>query len=150
MFKSIPRGWRLVASCASALTLGIAALTVAPAADAAVYQCVGAQFKLYDNWNGGGVSGGGRQARLQNHGQAYCLDSISTYHWNNGHGAKPGLIALSGTGRRLGPWQAVGASGQGGTANVDWTATPSSAGRPVLISGTYHCSDSSPSTWSQD
>jgi hypothetical protein len=49
----------------------------------------------------------------------------------------------------LGPWQAVGSSGQGGAPNVNWTARPP-AGTTVLLNGSYTVNDSNPTTWSQN
>lgn len=111
------------------------------------YQCTGSAFQLFDNSNVYGVGPGGQQPTFSTNGQTYCLDHLVTYHWNNGTGSRPGSIGLHGSAGTLGPWAAVGSSGQGGAANVNWTATP---GTQVIISGTYACVDSNPSTWSQN
>ena len=112
------------------------------------YQCTGAAFELFNNSNGNAVFNGGAEPSFSTGGQAYCLISISTYHWNNGAGATPGTIGLSSQQGTLGPWEATGSSGQGGAPNVNWTATPGSPTQPVIIDGTYNCVDSSPGTWS--
>jgi hypothetical protein len=105
---------------------------------------------LFDNWNIQGVSNGGTPPNFSTGAQVYCLDSISDYHWNNGAGSTPGTIGLLGPNQQLlGPWQAVGSSGQGGAPNVNWTAGPP-AGSAVLLSGTYSVNDSNTSTWSQN
>ena len=76
--------------------------------------------------------------------------SISTYHWNDGRGARPGTIALTGAdGTELGPWAATGSSGSG-VSNANWTVTPGSASKPVVIDGSYTCDDSDPATWAQN
>lgn len=119
------------------------------------YACTGAQFKLYDDSNGFGVSNGGTPPTFTTRGQPLCVRSITTYHWNNGTGATPGTIGLGvvsglgGAGKTLGPFKATGSSGQGGAPNVNWTANVGSA-TPVVINGTYTCQDSSPATWSQN
>jgi hypothetical protein len=118
--------------------------------------CSGAQFQLFDNWNGDAVSNGGTPPSFSTEGKRYCLISISTYHWNGGQGATPGTISLVSSTATLGPWQATGSPGQptmqypGGVPNANWTVTPGSPTAPVLIDGSYTCNDSDPSTWSQD
>jgi hypothetical protein len=102
------------------------------------------------------VSNGGTPPTFTTSGQAYCLVSISTYHWNDGNGAAPGTIALIGAQGTLGPFTAVGSAGSAtttypsGVPNANWTATPGSPSQPVIISGTYTCQDSSPASWSQN
>ena len=70
------------------------------------------------------------------------------YHWNFGQGrSPPGDISLvSETGRRFGPWRAVGQPGQGGVADAYWIVTPS----VVLPAGRNQVIDSDPATWSQN
>ena len=117
------------------------------------YACTGAKIKLFDNSNGLGVQNGGKPASFSTKGKTYCVASVTTYHWNNGQGSAPGSIGLkvvSGLGgarQTLGPLAATGSAGQGGAANVNWTA---SAGTPIVIDGSYTCQDSDPGTWSQN
>jgi len=114
-------------------------------------RCGTAQSLLFDNWNGDPVAGGGTPPSFGTAGKAYCVVSISTYHWNDGSGAGPGTIALeAGAGAALGPWKASGSSGQNAAPNVNWTATPGSAAKPVVIDGTYTCRGSDPASWSQN
>ncbi|MHB8641883.1 MAG: PKD domain-containing protein [Gaiellaceae bacterium] len=114
------------------------------------YTCSGAQVKLFDNSNGYGVSNGGKPPSFSTGGKAYCVNSITTYHWNNALGAKPGTIGLGTTGGTLGPYKATGSAGQNNAQNVNWTANIPTAPKPVVIKGTYTCVDSNPATWSQD
>ena len=141
----------LVAASASG---GRSPITVVPAIPGATtYTCSGAQTKLFDNSNGGGVQNGGKPATFSTGRKTYCLASITTYHWNNGQGASPGSIGLKvvsglgGKGNTLGPLAATGSAGQGGAQNVNWTAT---AAQPVVLNGSYSCQDSDPASWSQN
>src|SRR5207244_956129 len=132
----------------------IAVLAVAQAGSGASmppgFYCTGGQITIFDNWTGGAVWNGGTQPTLNTGSTAYCVDSISTYHWNDGVGdSDPGTIglapidAITGQG---GPWPVtVTAATNGVPAN--WTATPSPG--PVVIQGLYRCVDSHPATWSQ-
>ncbi|MGO9977414.1 MAG: hypothetical protein ACLP01_32370 [Solirubrobacteraceae bacterium] len=52
----------------------------AAGAASAAYACNGSQITLFDNWNGGAVSGGGGTPSFSTNGRVYCVDSISTYH----------------------------------------------------------------------
>jgi hypothetical protein len=80
-------------------------------------------------------------------GQEWRITSITTYHWNNGNGAAPGMISLSESGgTTYGPWPTTGRAGQGGAPNAYWDATPDM----VLPPGKYTVVDSDPSTWSQN
>jgi hypothetical protein len=120
------------------------------------YRCTGSQMTLFSNWNGDAVSDGGAPPSFSTSGQAYCLVSISTYHWFDGNGATPGTIGLDSAQGNLGPWPATGSTGSpsatypGGVPNANWTVTPGSPSQPVVINGTYTCNDSSPATWSQN
>ncbi|MDE3064593.1 MAG: PKD domain-containing protein [Acidobacteriota bacterium] len=115
------------------------------------WTCRGATTKLFDNWNGGGVLGGGRPPSFSTRGVTYCLTQLDTYHWNGGKGATPGSIGLGGPrGAKVGSWSATGSSGQGGAANVNWAAHVPTSPTPVVINGIYRCLDSSSATWSQN
>ncbi len=120
--------------------------TIKPAP--AVYTCSGAQVKLFDNSNVFGVLNGAKPPSFTTKGKAYCLISITTYHWNNGKGKTPGTIGLTGS-STVAPSKAKGSSGQGGAPNVNWTVNYSTT-KPVAINGSYSCSDSDPTTWSQN
>jgi hypothetical protein len=115
------------------------------------YECVGSPFVLFDNWNTGAVANGGTQPVFDTGGKPYCLISLADYHFNNGPGVSSvGTVGLqSETTGELGPYQAVGLSASG-ALNADWIATVGSPTAPVVINGTYACTDSDPSTWSQN
>jgi hypothetical protein len=121
------------------------------------YACIGAQVKLFDNSNGGGVQNGGKTPFFNTYGtvgiSAYCLNSITTYHWNNGAGKAPGTIGLGPLSfgavvNPVGPRQATGSSGQNNAPNVNWTVNYPAGPKPTVISGVYTCKDSDPKTWS--
>jgi hypothetical protein len=121
----------------------------------ASYQCVGSETELFNNSNGDEVENGGTEPSFSTDGRAYCLISISTYHWNDGNGETPGTIGLLSEEGSLGPWDATGSTGQAtdmypdGVPNASWTVTPTST-EPVVIDGDYACDDSDPATWSQN
>lgn len=119
-------------------------------ATATSYKCTGAQIKLFDNTNGGGVSNGATGPTFSTKGAAYCLTEIVTYHWNNGQGATPGTLGLSSGGKTVGPFAAKGSAGQNNAPNVNWTASVSTSPKPRVLNGTYACVDSAPASWSQD
>ena len=75
------------------------------------------------------------------------ITSITTYHWNDGRGARPGTIGIRQQGgRTFGPWKASGLKGQGNVPNATWIVEPN----VTLPPGTYTVLDSSPDTWSQN
>ena len=122
------------------------------------YVCIGSQVTLFDNSNGGGVQNGAKLPSFTTYGTvgvtAWCLNSITTYHWNNGKGAKPGTIGLGPLSfgaivNPVAPRQATGSAGANGAANENWTVNYSTA-KPTIVSGAYTCKDSDPATWSQD
>jgi hypothetical protein len=127
------------------------------------YQCTGSQITLFDNSNFAGVQNGGKPPFFFTTNamfpgvSTWCLNSITTYHWNNGAGSTPGkiglrqaLINLGVTAPFVAPQQATGSAGQGGAQNVNWTVNFPGASNPVVIGGGYFCSDSDPATWSQN
>ncbi len=123
----------------------------------ATYTCTGSQLSLFNNGNISAVQNGGTPPSFSTNGSAYCLVSVSTYHWNNAKGtAAPGTISLGvvqglpAAGGTLGPWKATGAPGQGGVPNAVWTATLPAGATPVVLNGTYTCRDSNPATWAQN
>jgi hypothetical protein len=96
--------------------------------------CYEPAFELFTNSNTDAVGNGGTAPTFSTDG-VVCLDHIVDYHWNNGNGATPGTIGLSG----VGSWPAID--------SVNWTATPPGT---VLLNGTYTVTDSNPATWSQN
>ena len=122
------------------------------------YVCLGSQVKLFDNSNGGGVQNGGKPPSFTTYGTigvtAWCLNSITTYHWNNGTGegtrddrTRPAELRRDRQPGRPAPGD--GQPGQGGAPNVNWTVNYPTT-KPVVVSGTYTCKDSDPATWAQN
>jgi hypothetical protein len=123
------------------------------------YACIGQQVKLFDNSNGGAVLNGGKTPSFSTYGtvgiQAYCLNSIVTYHWNNGQGKAPGTIGLGPLSfgaivNPVAPRQATGSPGANNQPNENWTVNYPAGKTPVVISGIYTCKDSDPATWAQN
>jgi hypothetical protein len=119
------------------------------------YVCHGTQVTLFSNYNGDTVANGGSRPTFSTHGQAYCLMYVQTYHWNKGAGSPPGrvgLLQLSGPvalAKYVGSLPTKASAGSNGAANVNWYASVSIS-KPVILDGTYSCTDSDPSTWSSD
>lgn len=91
------------------------------------------------------VRNGPKQPSVFSLSEPMYLDSIVTYHWNDGLGAPAGRIGLrDAQGAAFGPWQAQGSAGQGGVPSAYWTVEP----RIVLPAGDYVIVDSEPATWS--
>jgi hypothetical protein len=139
----------------------LGALAVLPAlanadAKARRWECARAERVLFDNTNVALVGNGGRRPTFNTAGKAYCLMSVRTYHWNNGKGAAAaGYVGLTASGLSLGGpgpvgfWKAAGSTGVGGVPNAIWRVSlPRET--PIVIRGTYSCSDSSAGTWSQN
>src|SRR6185503_6447422 len=79
---------------------------------------------------------------------------LEHYHWNDGGGAPPGKIGLKRTAgaapnlpATIGPFQALASSGQNGAPNVNWYVYVPHA-PPLVISGTYTCTDTGAASWS--
>jgi hypothetical protein len=140
-----------------------ATLARAPKPATPTFTCMGSQVTLFTSSNFFGVQNGGTSPSFFTANSKYpgvqfwCLNQITTYHWNNGAGSTPGTIGLGstllslypGVSGRVTPVQATGSAGQGGAKNVNWTANfPTSS--PVVIAGGYYCEDSDPATWSQN
>jgi len=139
------------APLAAGIASGADRAVAAPTAASTSYSCTGAPTTLFDDTNTKAVSNWGSTPTFSTKGVPYCLSQIITYHWDGGKGAAPGSIALlAPNGTTLGPFKAMGSSGQGGAPNVNWTAKVPTSPKPVVIEGTYACVDSSPATWSQD
>jgi hypothetical protein len=139
----------------------VGALALLPAlakADAAArtWACTGLERVLFDNTNAALVGTGGRRPTFNTGGKAYCVTAVETYHWNNGKGTTAtGFVGLTGTSTAiggLGPvgfWKAYGLEGPSAPPNAIWrVSVPRET--PVVIRGTYSCSDSAPATWSQN
>ena len=142
--------------CNVAVTSAVTTKSAKPAKP--TYACTGSQTTLFDNSNFGGVQNGATPPFFSTYKaqgiDSYCLNSITTYHWNNGQGKAPGTIGLSPLNfaaltHPVPPRLATGTSGQGGVKNVNWTVNYGGR-RPTVISGVYACRDSSPATWAQN
>ena len=103
--------------------------------------------KLWSNQNVYAVDNHGTSPQVLLRVDCYITE-IWTYHWNYGHGAEPGTIALQDIkgGYTFGPWDAMGTDGQGGVPNANWVCKP----QMVIPAGTYTIVDSDPETWSQN
>ena len=74
------------------------------------------------------------------------IESIMTYHWNNGRGAPGGTITVRSrtTGRVYGPFWVETTPNEGRVRSVYWTAAPGL----TLPAGDYDIVDSDQATWS--
>lgn len=98
---------------------------------------------LFDNGNGGGVSGGPGEATRFTLSRPTRILRIATYHWGGGGGARPGRISLISADRKsFGPWAAFGPTDTTGPS-MYWFCNPD----VVLPAGTYSIIDSDPATW---
>jgi hypothetical protein len=102
---------------------------------------------LFDNQNILAVQNGGTSPTFEL-SSATVIAKIQTYHWNDANGNNStGTIALrADDGSVYGPWETVGADGQGGVTNAYWAASPN----VKLPAGRYTVIDSDPGTWSQN
>lgn len=108
---------------------------------------IGTEQTLLDNQNVGAVINNPTAPTTFTTAQGFGITYLSTYHWNDGKGAKPGMLRIQASnGTIYGPWKAVGLPGTGGVKNVTWQCRPS----VYLPAGTYTVIDSSPLTWSQN
>lgn len=79
--------------------------------------------------------------------ESALITFISTYHWNFGSGATPGILSLQNEqGVTFGPWTVTPRDGQNNTPNANWDARP----YEILPPGVYHVIDSDPDTWSRN
>lgn len=143
--------WTLVCG---ALLLGGARFGTATAREAApsAYECSGSEVVLFNNTNAFPVVGGGTPPSFGTNGKAYCLTYLEHYHWNDGRGASPGTIGLrrtAGSGIASFSVQALASAGQGGARNVNWYAYVPRVS-PVVLNGTYTCTDSGAASWSSN
>jgi hypothetical protein len=103
---------------------------------------------LLNNTNGFGVKSGGTPPSFSTDGKAYCVTYLEHYHWNDGKGGAPGRIGLKGP--TTVSFQALGSSGQGGAKNVNHYVYVPTTPTPVVIKGTYTCTDTAAATWSSN
>ena len=97
---------------------------------------------LFKNENGAAVinnpNGGNPQFTIA---KLYTINTIFTYHRNNGQGKPAGQISLvNTTGQKYGPWQATVVS------KFYWQVTPN----VTLPPGTYSILDSDPASWANN
>jgi hypothetical protein len=110
-------------------------------------QMVKAAKTLYARGNIYAVENGAKRANVFSVSQPMLITYISTYHWNDGKGKPPGIIALQhADGTKYGGWNARGINGQGGVPNATWAVVPG----VVLKPGQYTLLDSHPPSWSQN
>lgn len=124
------------------------------------YTCYGDQQTLFDNSNGGGVVNGGKRPLISTYTvtqgiYSWCLKRIQTYHFNGGHGQKPGRLGLvpfsfAALQHPIAERGARSSSGEGNAPDVNWYADWSTGPRPDVVEGNYLCRDSSPGTWSSN
>ncbi len=154
MLKLSKRSRLLCVLATFAAVGGVAVLDANPLLAAAKYTCHGPQVSLFKNYNSGAVSNGGKSPGFTTHGKPYCLVWIQTYHWNNGQGATPGTLGLTGSltnpvsPNKVAPRKATNVP-SGSVKNAGWIRNFNTS-KPVIIDGHYACQDSSPSTWSQN
>jgi hypothetical protein len=113
---------------------------------AAGWRCDGPEVVIFDNTNGVAVRGGGTPASFTTD-RFYCLTYLEHYHWNDGKGDAPGKIGLAGK-ETVGPYQALGSSGQGGARSVNHYVYAPKDPQVELVPGSYRCTDTKPATWS--
>ena len=101
---------------------------------------------IFQNENTLAVRNSPQQATIFRTTQPFKINTIRTYHWNNGRGTpSPGTISLTASdGKKYGPWNAAGSPGQGKVPNANWITKPN----VVIPAGQYTVIDSSPATWS--
>jgi hypothetical protein len=123
----------------TAMLFVVTALTVGAAGSAQ------AQYVI-DTFNNSAVLNTPRQQVTFQLSREAVITQLITYHWNNGHGARPGLLCLHNyvTGAQYGCSQATGYPGSYGVQNVSWIATPNVR----VPAGRYMLTDSDFNTWS--
>ena len=119
------------------------------------YVCqAGTSTTIFDNSNTAGVSNGGTAPLFNTPGGGpWCVDSVFTYHWNDGAGTPGasgtnGLVAIDSgiSSGSIGDWAAA-VQPASGEVPANWVATPPAG---TIIQGTYTCSTSDTATWSQN
>jgi len=81
---------------------------------------------IFQNENTLAVRNSPQQAAIFRTSQPFMINTLRTYHWNNGRGtSSPGTIGLTASdGKKYGPWNATGSPGQGGVPNANWITKP--------------------------
>lgn len=104
--------------------------------------------QIFDNGNIYGVQNSPNSPTWFKLENSTLITEITTYHWNNARGMRPGTISLieNSSKRVFGPWQTVGLEGMYRVPNATWVAKPN----VVLPPGVYIVIDSSPETWSHN
>ncbi len=101
---------------------------------------------LWTNFNTAAVNNDSPGYLEMNVNDEVRLESVTTYHWNNGQGETPGQIRICEGNKVIGTWEASGRPGSG-AENVLWDIFPDI----ILEAGhTYQFLDSSPETWSNN
>lgn len=102
---------------------------------------------VHTTMNASAVRNGASEINMFSITEPTLVTYIMNYHWNNGRGKTPGMIALVHQDKTLyGPWQANGGNGQGGVPNAVWWVNPG----VILKPGIYGVIDSDEATWSQN
>lgn len=102
---------------------------------------------LFSNYNSAGVASNPSSPTVFTLTGSRKIYPIQDYHWNSAKGKTPGTISLkSDSGKVFGPWNAQGASGQGGVPDAYWTVYPDAE----IPAGTYTIVDSDPASWAQN
>jgi hypothetical protein len=114
------------------------------------YTCSGPNNLIFDNWNQDVALNGGTPPTFDTGGKAYCIDTVATYHWNDGKGAAPGTLSLVQGGKTVLSWKAVGQAPDGSPGNINWIANIPQGTGPVVVQGSFACRDSAPATWAQN
>lgn len=129
-------------------TNGILAPSDAPKPSSDIIQKINDSELLWSNVNISAVRNGETACYVDFElEQDTVVTFIRTYHYFSG-GAMPGQLMLyAETGMQWGPFQAVGADGQGNVKNAYWVAN---TGGIELPAGRYAVEDSNPETWSSN
>lgn len=99
---------------------------------------------VFNNWNVGAVTQPPSADTVFTIAEPYTITYFDTYHYFN-NGTPAGRTALlHSDGTMYGPWDTVGANGQGNVPNAVWICCP----YVTLKVGTYRVIDSHPATWS--
>lgn len=102
---------------------------------------------IFDNNNKAAVLNGPTSPTRFEIKEFALITFISTYHWNFGSGATPGILSLKNEqGATFGPWNVTPRAGQNNTPNANWDARPNE----ILPPGLYTVMDSDPDTWSRN
>ncbi|HEV2251510.1 MAG TPA: carboxypeptidase regulatory-like domain-containing protein [Candidatus Limnocylindria bacterium] len=107
-----------------------------------------ASVTLFDNWNTGGVTGGGTPPSFTTiDNSAFCVTEIDTYHLATGAGLTGGTVTLRGP-TDVGPLSATVVTTGVTAGYANWVIFPRWGS--AFVQGAYSCVDSDPATWAQD